>query len=525
MRRRVLPNISLAAKCRLLFGVAVLSILAAALYLPWIQMEVLADTAEVRGAEKIALAARLTSHVDSQDWASAQAQLLRDWPDLASLLNISQSAPRLVSADSEPMLRVRAASGFLITAINKFRNRPNLEFVHQFKPDGDMMFVRLALAVRADETDAQPGRLRGLIDVHMPVSNENRHWSAIVLVLACLSGVFLAILVFYLVTQRLILSPVRKLRAVAEQVTAGDTGVRAEIATRDEFEDLADAFNDMLARINESHEALRKINRSLDVKLGELGQKNVALFEANRLKSEFIANVSHELRTPLGLIINFAELLRDALEDPPKDRTRLTRYAGNILMNGRSLLDLINDLLDLAKIEAGKIELHISSFSAGDTCNALIDFVRPLADKKNIELPTPVIEEMPALRSDSGKLKQILYNLLSNAIKFTPHDGRVTLEAGNADNAHIWLKVSDTGPGIAEEMFSAIFEKFRQMDASLTREHGGTGLGLAITKELVGMLGGSITVESEVGKGSAFTVTLPIEAPENVHRPLVSLND
>ena len=168
------------------------------------------------------------------------------------------------------------------------------------------------MAVRAAETDPVPNQLQGIVDVFMPAQAEHRYWSMIVLALAGACGGFLAILVFYLVTQRLILSPVRRLRSVADQVTAGDTSVRAEIATRDEFEELADAFNDMLVRINQSHEELQNINRSLDVKLGELGEKNVALYESNKLKSEFIASVSHELRTPLGLIINFSELLRDA---------------------------------------------------------------------------------------------------------------------------------------------------------------------------------------------------------------------
>ncbi len=525
MRRSVWPTISLAAKCRILFGVAVLLILAATLYLPWVQMGSLSETAEVRATEKLTWAARLTANVDSQDWSSAESQLLRDWPDSAAALGISDPVPNLLSVEQEPRLRQVSPRGFLVEAFRKFRQDPTLEYVRKFHRDGGGRHLRLAMAVRASETDPLPRHLRGIIEVRRAVQHENRYWSAIVLLLAGLCGGFLAILVFYLVTQRLILSPVRRLRSAAEQVTAGDTSVRADIATRDEFEELADAFNDMLARINESHAELQTINRSLDVKLGELGEKNIALFEANKLKSDFIANVSHELRTPLGLIINFTELLRDALKDPPEDKTRMLRYATNILQNGRSLLDLINDLLDLAKIEAGKVDLHLTDFSLLETCHALIDFVRPLADKKNISLEGPRCPELPAMNSDSGKIKQILYNLLSNAIKFTPQGGSVNVEAGEGESGFVWTRVRDSGPGIPKDKFGEIFEKFRQMDASLTREHGGTGLGLAITRELTHTLGGFIAVDSEVGIGSTFTVTLPAKAPQEARRRLVPLND
>jgi two-component system, NarL family, sensor histidine kinase BarA len=525
MARRLFPNISLAAKCRILFSVAVLLILGATLYLPWMQMASLNETAEVGEAVKLALMARLTSHIDSQDWPDAVHQLERDWKDVTKAIRETAPMPALISVDLEPELRMKGPRGFLLEAVRKFRNEPALVSVHKFQHGDTGRTLRLAMAIRAPETDRDPNHLRGIIDVKMPLTNEIRQWSGIVLVLAGLSGGFLAILVFYLVTQRLILSPVRRLRRVAEQVTAGDTNVRAEIATHDEFEELADAFNDMLARINESHGELTKINRSLDVKLGELGEKNVALYEANKLKSEFIANVSHELRTPLGLIINFAELLRDAIEDPPEDKTRLVRYAGNILQNGRSLLELINDLLDLAKVEAGKIELHVTEFSPIETCRALVDFMQPLADKKGIRLSSIVDAELPNMKSDTGKMKQILYNLLSNAVKFTPPGGEVRVDAGTTDSESVWVRVSDTGPGIAEDKFGVIFEKFRQIDSSLTREHSGTGLGLAITKELVNMLGGTITVASEVGVGSRFTVSLPTTVPERTHRALVPLND
>jgi two-component system, NarL family, sensor histidine kinase BarA len=518
-------NISLAGKCLVLFGAAVILILAATLYLPWQQMQSFADTADVRSGQVIAAAARGASNVDYQEWDAAAAQLLRDWPATSRSLMLVRKPPELISKDDLPELRRIAPRGFLVEAFREFQKDPNRLYVFKFQEHDDLRRLRLAMAVRTSETDPQPNQLRGILHVRMPVDVQNRQWSVIVLLLAGLSGCVLAVLVFYFVTQRLFLSPVRDLRELAEQVTEGDMNVRAEIATGDEFEDLGEAFNDMLTRIKESHDELRTINRSLDVKLGQLAEANVALFESNKLKTEFIANVSHELRTPMGLIINFAELLRDAIEDPPEDTTRLTRYANHILKAGRSLLEMINDLLDLAKIEAGKVELHVTEFSIEATCAALVDFVRPLADKKRIALEVSV-EKAPAnLHSDAGKVKQVLYNLLSNAIKFTPEGGTVEIAVNSAGSDYVTFDVRDTGPGIDPEMVEAIFEKFRQIDSSLTREHGGSGLGLAITKELVHLLGGTISVESTVGVGSTFTVRLPRTAPREPQRKLIPLTN
>ena len=283
--------------------------------------------------------------------------------------------------------------------------------------------------------------------------------------------------------------------------------MRSEIATGDEFQKLSKTFNEMLAHLCAAQDEQRKINRSLDIRLGELAETNVALYESNRLKGEFLANVTHELRTPLVSIIGFAELLRDAWDSENPDPKRMARYSENIRTSGRSLLEIINDLLDLVKLEAGKMGLHLSEFCLATLCQELVDFVRPLADKQGHTLTLNVSTEIK-VRSDSGKIKQILYNLLSNAIKFTPDGGCVSLDvAGNA--GEFSLTVKDTGPGIAAEDQQLIFEKFRQLDASETREVGGTGLGLAITRDLVSLLGGPIELSSASGEGATFVVRLP----------------
>jgi signal transduction histidine kinase len=303
---------------------------------------------------------------------------------------------------------------------------------------------------------------------------------------------------------------VATLRTTAERVTSGDLSVRSTIESGDEFGDLSEAFNKMLVHLKEAQDNLQTINRSLDIRLGELAETNVALYEANRVKGEFLANVTHELRTPLVSIIGFAELLGDLATNPNADLSRLGRYSQNILTSGRSLLEIINDLLDLAKIEAGKMELHITEFSISELCQDLLDFVRPLAEKREQKLVAEFASGTQLMSSDSGKIKQILYNLLSNAIKFTPVGGAVTLAIHNDSDGMVHLIVRDTGPGIAESQRAHIFEKFYQLDSSATREHAGTGLGLAITRDLVQMLGGRIELEPDEGAGATFEVTLPV---------------
>ncbi|MCK4658148.1 MAG: HAMP domain-containing histidine kinase [Phycisphaerae bacterium] len=529
MAKKSWYHLSLANKCFLLFALAVLSIMGATLFMPWVQMAGLHDEAGFRKAQQVATIARLAVSLEGSDWGQAQAQLRESWPVYAKLFGLERDipVPHLVPVETADIRKEIAqktghSGGFIVRKTEQLRADPIARYAYRFQTIDEVPHVRLAMAVRSPDTESQPGALRGIIDVRVPWPRSNT-WNLITVTCAGLSGMLLALLVFYLIMQKLFLAPVRSLRRVAEQVTTGDLEVRSSITTGDEFEELGDAFNDMLTHLGAQQEELTKINRSLDIKLGELAEANVALFESNKLKTEFVGNVSHELRTPLVSIIGFAELLADAVENPPEDKSRMRRYARNILTSGRMLLDLINDLLDLAKIEAGKLKLHLAEFDIGDTCESVIEFYRPLADKKNLDLGLTVEDGIDKLNSDAGKIKQILYNLVSNAIKFTPTGGTVRVGVTPADGEHVRLSVSDTGPGIAADEQEIIFEKFRQLDASVTREHGGAGLGLAITRELAQMLGGRIDLESEEGKGCTFVVTLPWAAPEQqVSRPLTS---
>ncbi len=266
----------------------------------------------------------------------------------------------------------------------------------------------------------------------------------------------------------------------------------------------------MLRHLTETQAQLQQVNTDLDAKVDQLAQLNMRLYEMNRLKSDFLANMSHELRTPLNSIIGFSEVLQgiDTLNDKQK------RYAHNIQKSGRVLLDMINDILDLAKIEAGKMDLRLTEFRIGTLVSAQCDMVRSLSEEKNIDLKVDIQPDLPVMFQDQWKIQQVMLNLLSNAIKFTPEGGRITVRIQRLADQRLELSVADTGVGIAEEDREIIFEKFRQSgqaigDNNLTREHSGTGLGLSIVKELCKLLGGEITFVSELGRGSTFTVRLP----------------
>jgi signal transduction histidine kinase len=352
--------------------------------------------------------------------------------------------------------------------------------------------------------------------------NMNR---AILLATAIIT-VFLAMVALYIVVRYVIVKPLQHLRSVSDQIASGNYLVRAEIRTNDEFEDLAHSFNRMLRHLVDAHEELRNVNSDLDAKVDQLAQANMQLYEANRLKSEFLANMSHELRTPLNSIIGFSDVLQsiESLNDKQK------RYVRNIGQSGRVLLDMINDILDLAKMESGKMAVGPTEFSIETVVQAQCNLVRSLSEERNIDLKVAIEPGLPKMYQDQGKVQQILTNLLSNAIKFTPEGGRIVVEVSRREaEDELRLCVTDTGVGIAEEDQEVIFEKFRQGTAlrqgdDLTREYTGTGLGLSIVKELCKLLGGEITFQSELGKGSAFTVRLPLALPEQPYRDVMTVS-
>ncbi len=334
--------------------------------------------------------------------------------------------------------------------------------------------------------------------------------SRAILVSVAIVTAVLSMAILWAIVRYAIVKPLAHLRDVTEEVSHGRMDVRSELPTGDEFEELSKSFNRMLRHIQDTNLALQGANEDLDKKVDEQAQLNLKLYEMNQVKSEFLANMSHELRTPLNSIIGFSEILENAKGLESKQ----VRFASNIRNSGRLLLDLINDILDLAKLEAGMMEVNPSEFEVRHLVGELCEMVRNLAETKNIKLAYDVSEDFPVVFQDKIKLRQILTNLLSNAIKFTPEGGRINVEAQRIAGNKLRVHVRDTGVGIAENDQAIIFEKFRQGvsaigNDSLTREVSGTGLGLSIVKELCILLGGKISLESEVGKGSTFTVTLP----------------
>ncbi|MBN2447557.1 MAG: HAMP domain-containing protein [Phycisphaerae bacterium] len=533
-------RVSLAVKYRILFGLAVILIIGAALCVPWYRMENLVLEQPFRMAGRVADDHFRLALPEPHLLSAAQGGVHGEGFGQSSAMPRPAvrfiARPPLAESLETDASQSSGLGPFEIRAFLKFIKRPTLSFVSETQDTDDEQHHVYAYAVRVtsgclrchDEgktarTIYRENELAGIITVDVPadVSSMGLVWNRLLIIAAGAMAGILAILVFYVITHRFILAPIEELRGVATKVAEGDLDVRSNLMTGDEFEQLADSLNTMLERLRASQMDLKAANQLLDQKLGEMAETNVALYEANRIKSEFLANVSHELRTPLTSIIGFAELLREGPQPPSSEKA--TRYAENILISGRILLEIINDLLDLAKIEAGKVELHIDAVNVGELCATLIDFCRPQADEKDLRLELDTQEGLPTLATDRGRLRQILFNLLSNALKFTPEGGCVRLRTLAVGDERVRVEVIDTGPGIAKDHQEIIFEKFRQIDQSATREHHGTGLGLAIARELTMLLGGEISVTSELGRGSTFAVEFPTKAPDPRDRPLISL--
>ena len=283
-------------------------------------------------------------------------------------------------------------------------------------------------------------------------------------------------------------------------------------------------LSDKLASSNEELQGmnaeLQSMNEELQARQQELGQSNRRLEEVSRAKSDFLANMSHELRTPLSSIIGFSEVLQDQMFGPVNEKQQ--EYIGHILTSGQHLLSLINDILDLAKVESGRMELEPRRFALKGLLTASLTIVKEKALKDGISLELDLAPEADReIVADQRKLKQILYNLLSNAVKFTPQGGAVTVAARLAPSSGqegdcLEISVTDTGIGVREEDMARLFQAFSQLESAFDKRYEGTGLGLALTKRLVTLHGGTIRVESRVGEGSRFVFTIPLHNGKEV---------
>jgi signal transduction histidine kinase len=372
--------------------------------------------------------------------------------------------------------------------------------------DGRLDEARAALLGREDrsyrEIETLVGRLvaaenERMTGLRRSVESDNRR--ALVLT-ACFAvgAVALALVCGFVISWSFIV-PVREASRFLGEVTAGDLGATIVVPNRDEFGGLA-------ARMNQMSRELRRLNDEQQQAAAELRRLNERLQQASRAKSEFLANMSHELRTPMNAILGFTEMLRDGLygDIPPE----LEEPLRDIQTNGWHLLRLINDVLDLSKIEAGRMELALGEYSPGEVIDAVRASLRSLAADKGLEFVARAAPDLPVAVADGKRITQCLMNMAGNAIKFT-REGRVEI-AVELRGPDLIYSVADTGIGIPKDELENVFAEFRQVDATITREFGGTGLGLSITKKFVEMHGGKIWVESELGHGSTFSFSIPV---------------
>jgi signal transduction histidine kinase len=330
-------------------------------------------------------------------------------------------------------------------------------------------------------------------------------WRTALLLVAFLS---LAVVTAILLARRLV-RPIESIQAAAAKVGSGSLNQRIEIPSDDELGALAVEFNRMAARLEESYAGLeQKVDertRELATALRELDEKSRELEAASRHKSEFLANMSHELRTPLNAILGFSQVLRERMVGDLNAKQE--EYLDDILTSANHLLALINDILDLSKVEAGQVELELAPFSLREALERGVVMVRERATRDGVQVALTAVPEVDVVNGDERRIRQVIFNLLSNAVKFTPTGGAVDVSAAQV-NGEITVSVADTGPGIAAEDQERIFEEFQQTEAGVQQREG-TGLGLALSKRLVELHGGRIWVESEPGKGSTFAFTLP----------------
>jgi signal transduction histidine kinase/CheY-like chemotaxis protein len=327
--------------------------------------------------------------------------------------------------------------------------------------------------------------------------------------------------------------PLAEMAAATYEVSTGKLDRRVRVtqmfSTRDEITQLGENFNQMTERLQDFYENLEQqvqertrelVNErnKLDEALKELAVARDQALEANRAKSAFLANMSHELRTPLNAIIGYSEMLQEEAEDLGQDS--LLADLQKIHSAAKHLLQLINDILDLSKIEAGKMDLYLETFEVTPLIQEVVTTIQPLVDKRSNNLVIHCGDDLGVMYSDMTKVRQALFNLLSNASKFT-EQGTITLavERVKEDGEWFLFRVSDTGIGMTPEQVGKLFKEFTQADTSTTRKYGGTGLGLAITRRFCQMMGGDVSVESEPGRGTTFTIRLPSQSPKGIPNP------
>ena len=439
-----------------------------------------------------------------QQWAVARTQSHQTYASLAQIT--ATTAAPAISAGDKSLIQAP------VTALAASRN---VVAARLTAPDGSLLAaydrgVKLAQGVPTEIIRSEvvaDGRKVGALSltVRRPMLSALLPQFIALTAALLFGGVGVALFLARGMAHRVI-APVQRLSDAMHEVAAGGSFEPIEVKAQDElFRSLTASFNHLLGKLGEREEELKRAMR-------ELESARDAANAANVLKTQFLANISHEIRTPLNGVLAMAEVMSmGELADVQRERLGIIRQSGSLL------LAVLNDVLDLSKIEAGKLSLVREDFDLGSTLNSTAETFLVLAKSKGLDFGFTISEAAEGWwRGDADRLRQIAGNLLSNAVKFTPHGSVEAMVDVNAETGALRLVVRDTGVGIAPEKLPALFEKFTQADNSATRRFGGTGLGLAICRELTQMMGGSIDVESREAHGSTFTVELPLPRGEAV---------
>ena len=436
---------------------------------------------------------------------TAMALLLQDEATVEKILRennrfnniLALIAEEAVPEEQDVIERIRVAQGESLTAVADIAN---------LLRDGK---VNEAMSLQMSKGYPLYEQIAGLVDKIVIVEQSKMtglranvaaatRRTQILMGIFVVSAILLALLLGFVISWSFIL-PVREAHGFLTEVAKGNFQATINVPNRDEFGDLAERMNQMSRELHSLYESQR-------VAAQELQMLNARLTEASKAKSEFLANMSHELRTPMNAILGFIEMLLDDIygEIPPHLREPLI----DVQANGKHLLNLINDVLDLSKIEAGRMELVLGEYSVQDVVETVRTSLQSLALEKGLGFAAAAEDDIPLAFGDGRRITQCLMNLVGNALKFCKR-GRVAVWVERQGNDLLY-QVSDTGIGIPKEELKNIFTEFQQVDTAITREFSGTGLGLNITKKFVEMHGGRIWVESELGKGSTFFFSIPL---------------
>ncbi len=545
--KRYLGETHLERKLLVLFGVCLFGLIAASFWVYSSQTDVLVSKQNPSRGRLLVETIMLATHWQkfdeirekprSADEASLYADITTNLKNLDYEWKFIR--PAGVEKDKQPEDAFEAAivEKFLSTAPLKEEQSEERDYEPRFTADGKRyeyfrpIYATDAQCVQCHRVVVGPNDLQvgDLIAVaKVSISNEatlaDQRMNFAILIALGITTTFLAVIAAYLIIRYVIVKPLNHLREVSDAVSHGNLSQRAEIHTADEFEDLAVAFNRMLGNLLTAQDELRRLNSNLDLKVDELAQANMQLFELNRLKSDFLATMSHELRTPLNSIIGFSDVLSSIKSLDDKQR----RYVQNIQKSGKMLLDMINDILDLAKIESGKMEVRPSDFRIEHVIGAQCDMARPLTERKNIDLDAEVQPGLPELYQDQGKVQQILNNLLSNAIKFTPEGGRIVVAARRkrigptgTDRGRYGRRHCRRGPALDLRKIPARAHghaRRRRHDARIFRH----GFGLVDRQGIVQAVGRRYHAGKRVGQGKHLYGRIALDDRRSDRRRLVA---